>query len=133
MNLKEAMKKAKETGKVQTVTEPSTVMEVKVSINMRLDSHILEAIRKEAEAEGIGYQTKINSILTLHVNQKQNVETRVDALENVVKQLAALGGVEVEIGAFSLVELKEKPKKSGGAKVYVGEVLKKKNKRQPEL
>lgn len=89
MNLKEAMKRARETGKTQKVTEPLSPDEVtvKVSVTLRVDGDVLQAIKKEAAAEGLPYQTKINSILTKHVNQKDALELRVETVEQALVKL----------------------------------------------
>jgi len=67
-NLKEAMKRAKETGKPQKVTEPTAIESVKVNISIRLDLEVLNWVKAEAERRGLPYQTYINSILTMTKN-----------------------------------------------------------------
>jgi uncharacterized protein (DUF4415 family) len=39
-------------------------------IAIRLDPQVLEALRKEAEQRGIGYQTLIHDILARHVRRR---------------------------------------------------------------
>jgi uncharacterized protein (DUF4415 family) len=38
-------------------------------IAIRLDPHVIEALRKEAQRRGIGYQTLINDVLARHVRR----------------------------------------------------------------
>jgi uncharacterized protein (DUF4415 family) len=39
-------------------------------IAIRLDPQVIEALRKEAERRGIGYQTLINDVLARHVRRR---------------------------------------------------------------
>lgn len=81
--LSEAMKKAKSTGKPQKVTESEKIDSVKVNISIRLDNEVLKDIKKLAEAQGIPYQTLINSILT-KATKAPNLEDRIIALEKAI-------------------------------------------------
>lgn len=83
--LKEAMKEAKATGKKQKVTEGEKDASFKVNVSIRLDSEIMSALKEEAEAMTIGYQTLINIILAQHVNGK-SYEKRLAALEAKLKR-----------------------------------------------
>lgn len=84
MKLKEAMKKAKQTGQKVQVTEKS---DVKIVVNMRLDLDIVSKLKKEAEAKGIPYQTLINMLLKEHIQEPSLVD-RVNAIENLLKKMA---------------------------------------------
>lgn len=82
--LKEAMKKAKATRKPQRVTEPSAIGAVKVSTSIRLDLEVISWFKLEADRQGIGYQTLINSALIQHV-KNGSLENRLEAIEKALK------------------------------------------------
>lgn len=84
MKLKDAMKKAKQTGQKVQVTEKS---EVKIVVNMRIDLDIVSKLKKEAEDKGIPYQTLINMLLKEHTQEPSLID-RVNAIENLLKKMA---------------------------------------------
>lgn len=64
MDLKQAMKLAKETGKTQRVSQvDNEEASAKVSTSMRLDLDVLNWLKIEAKSTGIPYTTLANSIL----------------------------------------------------------------------
>ena len=83
--LKEAMAKAKATGKSQKVSEGDKDAAFKVNISIRLDADVMAALKKEAAELTIGYQTWINIILARHVSGK-SYEQRLSALEAKLKR-----------------------------------------------
>lgn len=84
MKLKEAMKKAKETGKTQRVTEPESMEEAKVQISIRIDIGTLNEIKKRAEETGIPYTTLINSALKQNIGAPSIYE-RLKKIEKILK------------------------------------------------
>lgn len=58
--------------------------EVKVIKTIRLDAEILMWLEDEAEKEGVGYQTYLNSFLKKAMNQEKSVEERLRKLEQAV-------------------------------------------------
>lgn len=80
MRLKEAMRKAKETGKPQRVNEATPITDVKVNISIRLDLDILNALKSEAAENGLPYQTLINFILRKHLKEPK-LEERILQVE----------------------------------------------------
>ncbi|HEY1078693.1 MAG TPA: CopG family antitoxin [Bdellovibrio sp.] len=58
--------------------------EVKVIKTIRLDAEILMWLEDEAEKEGVGYQTFLNSFLKKAMNQEKSVEERLRKLEQAV-------------------------------------------------
>ena len=92
MKMKEAMKRAKATGKSQRVTEFEPVEETKVQISMRLDLDTLNGMKKHGEQMGIPYQTLINSILKQHLLLQDKYEDRLKHLEEEVKELKNQAG-----------------------------------------
>ncbi len=77
--MKVAMKVAKETKKPQEVS-PQKIDEIKVNIGIRLDLHILNGIKAEAEKKALPYQTLINSLLKQHLDTP-DLLARIEALE----------------------------------------------------
>lgn len=58
--------------------------EVKVIKTIRLDAEILMWLEDEAEKEGVGYQTYLNSFLKKAMNQEKSIEERLRKLEQAV-------------------------------------------------
>lgn len=83
MKLKQAMKKAKETGLPQKVTEAQKVSEVKVNTSVRLDLEVLQWLKSEGEKQGLPYQTLLNSILVKTMKQG-SLEERLAKLEKKI-------------------------------------------------
>jgi predicted DNA binding CopG/RHH family protein len=85
MKAKEAMKEAKRTRKAAMTTERSEVEAVRVGISLRVDLEVLQALKARAVAEGLPYQTLINSILTKYV-KSPSLDERVRAIEDQIKK-----------------------------------------------
>ena len=62
------MKKGFNFDKAKRVGDRFKGVEVKVTVNMRLDQKVLNWLKLEAEKRGMPYQTLINSILTQSMN-----------------------------------------------------------------
>ena len=58
--------------------------EIKIIKTIRLDAEILMWLEDEAEKEGVGYQTYLNSFLKKAMNQEKSVEERLRKLEQAV-------------------------------------------------
>jgi uncharacterized protein (DUF4415 family) len=58
-----------ELAKMRRIGRPTLGDVARQLIAIRLDPHVLEALRKEAERRGIGYQTLINDVLARHVKR----------------------------------------------------------------
>jgi uncharacterized protein (DUF4415 family) len=59
-----------ELGQMRRVGRPTLGDVARQLIAIRLDPHVLEALRKEAERQGIGYQTLINDVLARYVRRR---------------------------------------------------------------
>jgi predicted DNA binding CopG/RHH family protein len=71
-------------GKLKVDTSP------KVMISLRVSPQVLAALKDDADALGIGYQTLINSILEKHFDPKQeSLEERI--VKRVMKKLEEAG------------------------------------------
>jgi predicted DNA binding CopG/RHH family protein len=87
-NLKEAMKKAKDTRKPQSVEAAAgskESSEVKVNISIRLDLEVLKWLKAQAELKGLPYQTFTNSVLHSAMRENSTLEKRVEAIEKKLK------------------------------------------------
>lgn len=60
------------------------VKEVKVLKTIRLDLDVLKWLEKEAEKQGMGYQTYLNWFLRKNLNEDKSVEERLAKLEKAV-------------------------------------------------
>lgn len=85
MKAKDAKRLAKETKQTVRTTEKGEVGSVRVGISLKVDHATLQALKARAEAEGLPYQTLINSILTRYV-KSPSLDERVSALENMLKK-----------------------------------------------
>lgn len=57
---------------------------LKVLKTIRLDPEVLFWLEEEAEKEGVGYQTFLNSFLRKHISQEKSVDERLRKLEQAV-------------------------------------------------
>lgn len=57
---------------------------LKVLKTIRLDPDVLFWLEEEAEKEGVGYQTYLNSFLKKAMNQEKSFEERLRKLEQTV-------------------------------------------------
>lgn len=72
------MKKEYDFSKAKRVDPKRVYSSAKVMISLRLDPNVTSALRDEAEALGIGYQTLISSILEKHVSPEiTSIEDRI--------------------------------------------------------
>jgi len=62
------MRKAKNTGKKQRVTEPECIGDIKVSVTIPLDLDLLNKIKHESEAQAVSYQDLIILILREYID-----------------------------------------------------------------
>lgn len=83
MKLREAMKKAKETGKSQRVDEREPITETKINTSIRIDATVFAWLKAEAEKMGIPYQTYLNSIL-IRAMKTGSIEDRLSRIEKAV-------------------------------------------------
>jgi predicted DNA binding CopG/RHH family protein len=93
--IKEAMQKAKATGKPQMVEaapQPHEKAEVKVNISIRLDAEILDWLKSKSHDLGLPYQSFVNMILTIAMRQDAD-PARIfiqDTDEETIKRIEAL-------------------------------------------
>lgn len=85
MKRKEAMKKAKETGKPQRVTEPEATGETKVLVSVRLDLDVLNDLKERSAKERIPYSTLLNSLLRKSMAEEGDFEARLKRIEKKLK------------------------------------------------
>ena len=72
-------------GKVKSKKQiDSALKEQKVLTSIRLDSDIVEAAKKRAASEGLGYLTWLNKKLRELVLDEEGIESRIDKLEKAV-------------------------------------------------
>lgn len=68
-------------GKRGAVSQPAA----KTRITIMLDDDVIEAFRKQAEAQGIGYQTAINAALRNTIS-KEAAPVTVETLREVLRE-----------------------------------------------
>ena len=85
MDRKTAKKLAKETGKIQKVTEFESIDEAKIQVSVRIDLSVLNEIKRQADERGIPYTTLLNSMLKQHLVSEASVEARLERIEKELK------------------------------------------------
>ena len=109
MNLKEAKKKAKETGETVHVDEASPPSTVKVNISIRLDLDLLQWLKDEAKNQGLPYQTLAHSILRRAMLAKSLEIIEVGHLEQALaKMKQEIANIEPRLANVEhMVQLKQ--------------------------
>jgi len=78
-------------GPIKSKSQVDTALkEQKTLTSIRLDSDIIEAAKKKAQAEGVGYLTWLNKKLRAAVLGEEDLEDRVKKLEKAVYKNKAL-------------------------------------------
>ena len=69
------MKKNKDIvyGNVELTSDDLDMNQAKIRITTMIDFPVYEALKKKAKTMGIGYQTLINIILNLHINEEASI------------------------------------------------------------
>lgn len=84
------MKKEYDFSKGKRVSPNRVYPSPKLSISIRLDPHVVAALKDEAEALGIGYQTLIGNVLQKHVMpETESFEEKF--MKKVLERLEELG------------------------------------------
>ncbi|MEM6868254.1 MAG: BrnA antitoxin family protein [Cyanobacteria bacterium P01_C01_bin.121] len=67
-------------------------------ITLYIDDAILESLREQAEASGVGYQTLINEILKAHLEATKQHPLTESALRRILREEISKSAIASDIG-----------------------------------